>query len=192
MTLSVERLNRAKKEIADIAVAFETSDPSNLSLEGHRLLGEMTALDDAEWDSLLAGLEDSNLYNYLDSLRRNIDERRESFPHFFSRIRQIHHTASFDVSQRSLTILLRFMVGEQSLVSRQDLEDTLWIGAAVVRVVSMAMREMADTLGIEAQRSCIGMNFEDNLKRAEDALEEIKRLHTAMRGEDPSDDEGLT
>ena len=190
MTLSMERLTRAKKEVADIAAAFETRDSSNISSEGHRLLGEMMALGDAEWDSFLAGLEDDDLHSHLDFVRRNIAETRKKFPHFFSQIQRVRHTVSFDVSQRSLTILLRFTAGEQSLVSRQDLEDTLWIGAAVVRAVSEAMREMAGTLGIEAQRGCIGENFEDNLKRAEDALEEIKRLHAAMRGGGPSDDGG--
>ena len=150
----------------------------------------MTALDDAEWDSLLAGLKDDDLHSDLDFLRRNIAETRENFPDAFSHIRQVGHTVSFDVSQRFLTIALRFTSREQSLVSRQDLEDTLWIGAAVVQVVSEVMREMAGTLGIKAQRGCIGMNFEDNLKRAEDALEEIKRLHAAMRGGGPSDDGG--
>jgi len=133
---------------------------------------------------------DDDLRSHLDLARRNIAEARENFPDALSRIREIGHTASFDVSQRSLTILLHFTSGERSLASRQDLEDTLWIGAAVVRAVSEAMREMADTLGIEAQRGCIGANFEDNLKRAEDALEEIKRLHAAMRGGGPSDDGG--
>ena len=190
MTLSAKRLNKANKEVADIAAALETRDLSNVSPEGDRLVGEMMALDDAEWDSLLTGLEDDDLRSHLDFVRQNIAEARENFPDALSRIQKIGHTASFDVSQRSLTILLRFTSRKQSLVSRQDLEDTLWIGAAVVRVVSEAMREMAGTLGIEAQRGCIGTNFEDNLKRAEDALEEIKRLHAAMRGGGPSDDGG--
>lgn len=190
MTLSAERLNKANKEVTGIVAALETRDPSNASQESDRLFGEMMALDDAEWDSLLAGLEDEGLRSHLDFVRRNIAEAKENFPDAFSRIQKIGHTASFDVSQRSLTILLRFTAGELSLVSRQDLEDTLWIGAAVVRVVSGTMQEIAGTLGIEAQRGCIGTNFEDNLKLAEDALEEIKRLHMAMREEGASDDGG--
>ncbi len=190
MTLSAERLIRAKKDIANVVAALETENYSNVSSEGDRLVTEMTALDDVAWDSLLATLEDEGLRDQLGLIRRNIAETRENFPNAFSGIRQVGHTASFDVSQRSLTIVLRFTSGEQSLVSHQDLEDTLWIGAAVVQVVSEAMRETAGALGIEAQRGCIGTNFEVNLKRAEGALEEIRRLHTAMRGADVSDDGG--
>ena len=188
MTLNAERLRRVKGDIADVVVAVEVGDDSNVSQEGHRLLGELMALDDAAWESLLASMEDGELRDQLGLLRR----RKEVLPAgTFSQIRQVGHAASFDVSRRSLTIRLHFETWEdQSLDSNQDLEDTLWTGAAVVTVVSEVMQAVEGTLGPQAQRGCIGDHFEDNLKRAEDAVAEIRRIFTAVRGSDAPDDSG--
>ena len=49
---------------------------------------------------------------------------------------------------------------------------------------------MEGTLGIEARRACIGTVFKENLKRVENAVTEIRRIHTDMRGADACDDEG--
>ena len=104
----------------------------------------------------------------------------------FPRIRAVGHMASFDISQRSLAIRLSFKAGDKLLDSNQDLEDTLWIGAAVVEVVSESMLAMEGTLRLDVQRNCIGMDFEENLKKAEDAVREVRRLYTAI-----SDADGL-
>ena len=192
MTLNAERLSKSKKDIADVAAAVEARDDSNVSREGRLLLAELTALDDAAWDSLLESPVDSELRDQLGFLRQRIAEAKEYLPAgAFSRIRQVGHTASFDISRRSLTIRLLFKTAEdQSLHSSQDLEDTLWTGAAVVTVVSEVMQAMEGTLGPQAQRGCIGEHFEENLKRAEDAVAEIRRIFTAVRGVDALDDSG--
>ena len=198
MALNAERLSRAKQVIADVVAVIERGDNSNVSQEGLHLLAELTALDDAAWDPLLASLEDSELRDQLDSLRLRVAEAKEPLPaDAFSPIREVSHMASFDVSnasidvsQRLLTIRLRFRAGDQSLYSSQDLEDTLWIGTSVVTVVSEVMQAMEGTLGPEARRGCIGAHFEDNLKRAEDAVAEIRRIFTAVRRADAPDDAG--
>lgn len=191
MILNAERLSRVKKDIADIVAAVEAGDDSNISQESRLLIAELTALDDAAWDSLLESPVDGELRDQLGFLRRRIAEAMEYLPAgAFSQIRKVGHTASFDVSQRSLAIRLRFEAGDQSLVSSQDPEDTLWIGAAVLKVVSEVMQAMEGTLGPEAQRGCIGAHFEDNLKRAEEAVAEIRRLLTAVRGADAPDSAG--
>ena len=146
MTLSAERLNRAKQDIEDVVAAVKAGDDSNVSQEGHLLLAELMALGDAAWSPLLESLEDGELRDQLDFLRRRVAEAKGSLPaDAFSRIRQVSHTgASCDIFQRSLTIPLRFETwGDQSLDSRQDLEDTLWIGAAVVTVVSEVILQVA-------------------------------------------------
>ena len=70
------------------------------------------------------------------------------------------------------------------MVSRQDLEDTLWIGAAVLQVVSETMQTMDGTLSSEARSGCIGEVFEENLKHAEDTVGEIRRIFTTVRRTD--------
>ena len=191
MTLSAERLSRAKKDIADVVAAVELGDDSNVSQEGRLLIIELMALDDAAWPPLLTNIEDSDLREHLGSIRQRLAEMKKTLPAgAFSQIRQVGHTAAFDFSQQSLMITLLFKAGEQSLVSRQDLEDTLWIGAAVLQVVSEAMRTMDGTLSSEARSGCIGEVFEENLKRAEDTVGEIRRISTAVRKSDTPGESG--
>ena len=187
MTLDAERLLGAKEDVANIFKAVQSKDATNFSGETHRLFGEFSNLDDAAWDSLLASLDDVELCEQLGSIRRSLDDLRnrlqlpmEALP----QIGAVGHTTSYDFSRRSLAIHLSFKAGEKSLASNQDLEDTLWIGATVVQVVSEAMRTMEGTLRLDAQRKCIGMAFEENLKKAEDAVREIRRIYTAISGAD--------
>lgn len=187
MTLSAERLSRAKKDIAGVIAAIESGDGSNVSQEGHLILTELMDIDDAVWASLLEGVEDRELREHLALLKQKFAKMKEILP---AHVRQVGHTADFDFSLRSLMIRLRFQAGEQSLVSRQDLEDTLWIGAAVLQVVSEAMQRMHDTLSSETQRGCIGEAFEENLKRAEDTVGEIRWIFTAVRRTDAPDESG--
>ena len=68
----------------------------------------------------------------------------------------------------------------ESLEVRQDLEDTLRIGAMVIESVATVMRNM-DVLSVDAKRQCIGQEFEGNLKKAAEAVEEIEGLLSSVR-----------
>ena len=186
MTLNAEQLHEAKKDISDVVKAIESKDKTKVSEEVHRLLDELTSLDDAAWDSLLASLDDDvELHEQLGSIRRNLGGMKNRLPmDALSQIRTVGHMTSFDFSRRSLAIHLSFKAGDKSLASNQDLEDTLWIGAAVVQVVSEAMLTMEGTLRLDAQRKCIGNVFEENLKKAEDAVREVRRIYTAISDAD--------
>ena len=185
MTLSAERLSRAKKDIADVVAAFEGKNDNNISQEGHLLLTELKTLDDAVWASLLERVEDRELHEHLYLLRQILADVKGISPaSALPSIRKVSHMAAFDFSQRALMVNLLLRAGEQSMVSRQDLGDTLWIGKAVLQVVSDVMRTMDDTLSSEAQSGCIGEAFEENLKRAEDIVGEIRRIFTAVRRTD--------
>ena len=185
MTLSKERLVGAKKDLADAVASFQTGDDSNVSQEGLRLVEELWALDDAEWDPLLVGLEDSELCDLLAALRQRASEFKGLMSaSAFARIRRVGYRPLFDISQQSLMIHLRFNNAESQplLDSNQDLEGTLWIGVAVFQVVSDAMQAMDGALNPETQLDCIGTAFDENLRKAEDAVGEIRRMLTAIRG----------
>ena len=185
MTLDAERLLRAKGDVVDVVRAIESKNATNVSREAHRLFDELVSLDDAAWDSLLASLDDVELREQLGSIRRSLGDLKNKLPMDpLSQIRTVGHMTSFDFSRRSLAIHLSFKAGDKSLASNQDLEDTLWIGAAVVEVVSEAMLAMEGTLRLDAQRSCIGAAFEKNLKKAEDAVREARRIYTAISDAD--------
>ena len=185
MTLSAERLLRAKEDVVDVVRAIDSMDATNISREAHRLFGELVNLDDAAWDSLLASLDDVELHEQLGLIRRSLSDLKNGLPmDALSQIRTVGHMTSFDIYQRSLAIHLSFKAGEKSLNSNQDLEDTLWIGAMVVQIVSESMLAMEGTLRLDAQRNCIGKAFEENLKKAEDAVREIRRIYTAVSDAD--------
>lgn len=185
MTLDAERLLRAKGDVVDVVRAIESKDTTNVSREAHRLFDELVSLDDAAWDSLLASLDDRELREQLESIRRSLGDLKNKLPMDpLSQIRAVGHMTSFDFSRRSLAIHLSFKAGDKSLASNQDLEDTLWIGAAVVQIVSEAMLEMEGAIRLDAQRNCIGMAFEENLKKAEDAVREVRRIYTAISDAD--------
>ena len=185
MTLDAERLLRAKGDVVDVVRVIESKDATNVSREARRLLDELTSLDDAAWDSLLESLDDVELREQLGSIRRSLGDLKNKLPMDpLSQIRTVGHMTSFDFSRRSLAIHLSFQAGDKSLASNQDLEDTLWIGATVVEVVSEAMLAMEGTLRLDAQRSCIGTAFEENLKKAEDAVREVRRIYTAISDAD--------
>ena len=57
-------------------------------------------------------------------------------------------------------------------------------------VVSQVMQAMEGTLGPDAQRGCIGTQFEENLKNAEKAVAEIRRIFTAVHGAAAPDETG--
>lgn len=193
MTVSAKRLNESRKELADALTAFENQDSSSLSQEGLSLIEELVALEDTEWDSLLESLEDSELRDLLGSARHRLSEvRRWLSAGALSHIQQIGHKVLFDISQRSLEVRLHFNKadGQSLLDSSQDLEDTLWIGATIVEVVSEAMQAMDSALNPEAQRDCIGTVFEQCLNDAENAVREIRRIFTATQEADTPEQPG--
>lgn len=186
MDLNAERLNRAKKDIEGAVAAFKAGD--HVSQEGRLIVEELSALDDAEWNSLLASLEDGELRDLLGSVRQRFSEAKNPLFSDASvhQIRNIGYQFLFDISQQSLIVFLRFnnLNGKSLLDQNQDMEHTLWVGAAVVEVVSEAMKAMDGPLNPEAQRVCIGSDFEKNLQKVEDAVGEIRRIFTAVHGMD--------
>ena len=185
MTLNAEQLKTARKDIATVVEAIESKVIPNVSEDGSRLVAELVALDDADCDRLLANLEDTELRGQVELLRRLFKER--SSAGVLSAIDQVGHSASINVSPRSLMIRLTFKAGHETLAASQDLEDTLWIGRAVVEVVHETMRGMHETLSLPAQLDCIGNNFEDNLKSVEAALGEIRQIYEVVRNADTLD-----
>ena len=187
MTLS-ERLNAAKDDMLVVMEAFRTEDASAVSSTGDRLVAELVGLDDAAWDVLLADLRDDELRKQMESLRQLLKERGAATAQLMRHVRQVGHSASFNVSPPALTIDLNFTTtGGETLAASDDLEDTLWVGTAVVQAVCQTMRSMKETLNSPAQRACIGSSFERNLDDAEAAIAEIRQIYELVLGADTLD-----
>ena len=187
MAISTERLKRAKKDIELTVAAIETGDDSNVSQEGRDLFEQLASLDDVEWDRLLSSLGDHDLRNQLDVVRGMASEAKELSANIFSPIVSIGGSLSFDFSFRSLAVRLHFKSQNRSFESSQDLEDTLLIGAAVVKMVKRSMYQVDNMLSPEAKRVCIGGNFEERLKQIEEDVGEVRRVLTSIHEPDPPD-----
>ena len=182
MEPSVERLKSARKDIAEVLAAIEQGEHAGVSSAGQRLAGELSQLEDSAWGPLLASLEDDEeLHGMLSRLRTEFSGVRERLDQIFSPFQKIGHRAFFDFSTGGLVVEMRFVKGDsESLEVRQDLEDTLRIGASVIESVADVMRDM-DALSVDAKRQCIGQEFEENLKRVAKGVEEIEEIFNSVR-----------
>lgn len=178
---SAERLKSAKKDIVDALTAIERGEHTGVSPTGRSLVDELWQLEESAWVPLLAGLEaDEELHGALTRLRKEFSKVLELRDRVFSPIRQVGCRAFFDLSGVGLVVELHFAKGEgESLEIRQDLEDTLRVGALVIESVATVMRKL-DVLSIDTKRQCIGQDFEENLKRAAKGVEEIEGLLSSV------------
>ena len=103
-----------------------------------------------------------------------------------TRLDMVGHKTSFDVADGSFMVELGFKrAGDDSwFKTPQDLEDTLWIGASVIKAVAGVLENIQATLRAEAQQDCVGQVFEKNLRDAEDAVTEVRRRYQAIGGAD--------
>lgn len=180
MTLSAKALSAARDDIASVVGALESKDVSGVSAEGNRIVAELVGLEDVGWDDLLESLEDDELREQVALLRQVLRQRLAALRH----IRQVGHSASFNLSPPGLVVNLTLTAGEETLDTRHDLEDALWVGVAVVEAVSEIMESMKDALNPSALRACIGSNFQGNLERAEAAIEKVRRIYEASHNVD--------
>ena len=83
----------------------------------------------------------------------------------------------FDVAAMRMSIhLLLFDREREVLQTEQDLEDTLWISAAISEAVAYALENMAEKLTPGAYQACIGPNLLTNLEKAEASMKKIRGL----------------
>lgn len=181
MTVTVEHLARAKKDLADAVAAFDTADDGNVSEQGRSLVEKLGALDDAATDSLLASLEDSELRDLVETVRQRAKAAREVYAGIYSPVRQFGHSVLFDVYNQSLVVRTGFKKAQgESFECKQDLEDTLLMASVIVKAVSEAMGAIDGVFNDDAKRRCIGGAFEGNLERIERTVTDIRRMFTLM------------
>ena len=182
----VERLKSARADVADalaeIEQGFRSGEDVAASSTAQRLVEELWRLEESAWGSLLASLEDDEeLHGVLTRLRIKFSEMRKRRDLFFSPIRKFGHRAFFDFNSGGLVVEMHFVKDEgESLEVRQDLEDTLRIGASIIDSIADVMHKM-DVLSIQANRRCIGQEFEKNLKVAARGLEKIEEVFNSVR-----------
>ena len=186
MALNVKRLYDAGEDIANAVKAIESGDTIKVSDVGLSVLREIKSLDDEAWRKLAENLDDSVLQEQLLTIRKDTSQIESVGPP--GRLAKVGHKTSFNVDDRSLMVELGFQRTDdgQWYQTLQDLEDTLWIGTSVVKVVAGALERVQGTLRTEVQKDCIGDIFEKHLQEAEDAVREVRRRYQAIDDADRS------
>ena len=186
MALNVKRLYDAGEDIANAVKAIESGDTIKVSDVGLSVLREIKSLDDEAWRKLAENLDDSALQEQLLTIRKDTSQIESVGPP--GRLAKVGHKTSFNVDDRSLMVELGFQRTDdgQWYQTLQDLEDTLWIGTSVVKVVAGALERVQGTLRTEVQKDCIGEIFEKHLQEAEDAVREVRRRYQAIDDADRS------
>ena len=180
MTLNAKRLYDAREDIANAVKAIESRDTIKVSDVGLGVLHEVKILDDEACRKLVESLDDNVLKEQLLTIRRDTSQIESVGPQ--GRLARVGHKTSFNVDDRSLMVELGFQrTGDEKWYKTfQDLEDTLWIGMSVVKVVAGVLERAQGTLRAEVQEDCIGQVFEKNLQELEDAVREIRRRYQAI------------
>ena len=180
MALNAERLYGAREDIENAVKAIQSGDAIKVSDDGFDVLREVMSLDDEAWRKLAENLDDGVLQEQLLTIRKGNSKMDTVGPP--TRLATVGHQTSFDVTDRSLMVELGFKKAgdEQWFKTFQDLEDTLWIGASVVKVVAVVLEQVQATLRAEAQKNCVGEVFEKNLQIAEDAVRSVRQSYQAI------------
>ena len=180
MVLNAEQLRGVREDIANAVQAIQSGEAAKVSDAGLRLLREVRSLDDDAWRNLTENLDDDVLQQQLITIRNDTSQIESRGPP--TRLAMVGHKTSFDVADGLFMVELGFKkAGDSSwFKTSQDLEDTLWIGASVVKVVARTLEKIQATLRVKAQQDCVGHVFEKNLRDVEDAVDEVRRRYQAI------------
>ena len=189
MNIDLEELRRRREVIDRVAgtsgVAEARSVLGRLAGEDAHLISGLSGMDGSDWEKLLETLRhaDSELATGVGSAREVVravlkEIQSEGPFEFSSRIRAVSYSPYLDLATGGQVIRLIFKtVDGESIVSDQDLEDSLWIGAAVLDSIVESVDMMIENTGIPPERIAWGDDFGSRLALAEAATKKLRRLY---------------
>lgn len=205
MKIELEELRRHREALGRIGDAVDIRDAraklGELSQEDIHLIQKLDEIDEVDWELLLGPLRetDSDLAIVVQSARKSAksalsDIRSDEPFKYSSRIRSISFSTYLDLATGSQVIRLIFKTAGESIVSDQDLEDSLGIGASVLDAVARSVGMTVEKAGIPSERVEWGEEFEDRLALAERAISMLRRLYDkrrSVKGEPTSSPDGV-
>ena len=150
-----------------------------------RFIGKILDLSESRWENLLNTLNesDSELSVVAQSARKALKSALEVVEsgvpfRFSSRITGISASPYLGIEDGVPYIRLTFGTANEKIYSDQDLEDTLWIGTAVLETVAESAQSMIQTLQIPPENISWGEEFEARLARAEVHVRTLRSLYS--------------
>ena len=192
MNIDLEELRRRRDVIDRVAGASDVAEARSvlgkLADEDAHLISRLAEMDGSDWEELLGTLKhaDSELAADVGSTREAVravlkDIQSEGPFKFSSRIRSVSYSPYLDLTTFGQVNRLIFKtVGGESIVSDQDLEDSLWIGAAVLDSIAKSVDMMVENAGIPPERIPWGDDFGSRLALAEAATKKLRRLYNEV------------
>ena len=91
------------------------------------------------------------------------------------------HISAWETGSRSFGSFSKTADGK-SVSSDQDLEDSLWSGASVLRAAAESVHAMVEELGMPPNRIVWGKDFESHVAFAEESTATLRRLYGRQEG----------
>lgn len=200
MKIELEELRRHREILGRIGDAVDMAGAraefGNLSREDIHLIQKLAEIDELDWELLQEVLKETDLdlaivvqlaRKAAKSVFRDI---RSSEPFQYpSRILSISFSPYLDLATGSQVIRLVFKTAEEPIISDQDLEDSLGIGASILDAVARSVGIVVEEFGIPQERIVWGDEFEERLALAERATSRLRRLYdkgSLVKGEPTS------
>ena len=189
------RIERALAAIGDAETAEDTLRAlSELPEPVYRVISILRQSDDPDVPRAIreTGEPEANLADIDAAVRNTLasvivaSEHKDSeadFPfRFFSRVTGLESSPFLALKNATPVIRLVFKTAEKdTFVSDQDLEDSLWIGVAILEAVANTVKSI-EGLMIPSEKIEFGNDFEDHLDRAERALKAARSVHSDRKG----------
>ena len=175
MPLSREQLIAVKEDLIRFIEA--DSEVPELSDQGKRTVMEL--VQSGPESAFLRGLDenDSELAEVARGVMLRVEAIRADAPNLGPRITKVGYSPMLQVKSGDLVVCLRLSGQDVTFEIAQDLEDTLWVGTAIVEAVQESMESMARALSAAMARKSVGTQFADYLGKLEMATAEIRRIH---------------
>lgn len=196
MEIELEEIRRSRDILERVGSAGGGAETrrelETLSKEQESVLHELMDLHESDWRSLRGKLEefDPELSAIVQSARSGIrsmveeEEQDEPF-RVSSRIQSMEAFPYLSLQYGVSFIRVTFKSADgKSFSSDQDLEDSLWVGMAVLQSVADSARKMVEELGIPPERVVWGDEFEGRLALAEESVRTLRRLYGGHREKD--------
>ena len=188
MKIELEEFRRHREVLGRISDAGDVADVrselENLSLEEFHLLRKLDEIGGADWKFLLGVLRETepNLAIIAESSRKAaisaFNDIRSGEPfQYSSRILSVSFSPYLDIAAGNQVIRLIFKTSEESIISDQDLEDSLGIGVAILDAVARSVGMAVEDVGVPPERIEWGDEFKNRLALAERAVSTLRRLY---------------
>lgn len=198
MNIDFKTLYQHRQLLTRIAEAGSSEDMlsefQSSSDEERNIVETLLNSDETAWSELLDELKAANteFASIAETVRASLlsfipsQVSQEGPFAFSSRIQQVFFAPYLGLASRGAIIRLYLKTfDDKTLVSDQDLEDTLGVGAVIVESVADTVNSMIDRLGVSPDLVSWGSEFEKRLLRAEQAVQTLRK-HYAQR-QTPSD-----